>query len=111
MLEKVAIKNKRAMVEGYRVGVKTGTARKIENGHYVNKYVAFTAGIAPISDPRYALVILINDPKAGQYYGGAVSAPVFSNIMVMHYVRMVLRQMQNQQKNSKTHCSLKRSKT
>ncbi|MBF1221102.1 MAG: peptidoglycan synthase, partial [Haemophilus parainfluenzae] len=58
-----------------------GTARKIENGHYVNKYVAFTAGIAPISDPRYALVILINDPKAGQYYGGAVSAPVFSSIM------------------------------
>lgn len=81
ILEKVAIKNKRAMVEGYRVGVKTGTARKIENGHYVNKYVAFTAGIAPISDPRYALVILINDPKAGEYYGGAVSAPVFSNIM------------------------------
>ena len=81
MLEKVAIKNKRAMVEGYRVGVKTGTARKIENGRYVNKYVAFTAGIAPISDPRYALVILINDPKAGQYYGGAVSAPVFSSIM------------------------------
>ena len=81
ILEKVAIKNKRAMVEGYRVGVKTGTARKLENGHYVNKYVAFTAGIAPISDPRYALVILINDPKAGEYYGGAVSAPVFSSIM------------------------------
>lgn len=81
MLEKVAIKNKRAMVEGYRVGVKTGTARKIENGRYVNKYVAFTAGVAPISDPRYALIILINDPKAGQYYGGAVSAPVFSSIM------------------------------
>ncbi|BBF02499.1 peptidoglycan synthase FtsI [Haemophilus influenzae] len=81
ILEKVAIKNKRAMVEGYRVGVKTGTARKIENGHYVKKYVAFTAGIAPISDPRYALVILINDPKAGEYYGGAVSAPVFSSIM------------------------------
>lgn len=81
MLEKVAVKNKRAMVDGYRVGVKTGTARKIEDGRYVNKYVAFTAGIAPISDPRYALVILINDPKAGQYYGGAVSAPVFSSIM------------------------------
>ncbi|GBK73807.1 peptidoglycan synthase FtsI [Haemophilus influenzae] len=81
ILEKVAIKNKRAMVEGYRVGVKTGTARKIENGHYVKKYVAFTAGIAPISDPRYALVILINDPKAGEYYGGALSAPVFSSIM------------------------------
>ena len=81
ILEKVAIKNKRAMVEGYRVGVKTGTARKIEDGRYVNKYVAFTAGIAPISDPRYALVILINNPTAGAYYGGAVSAPVFSSIM------------------------------
>lgn len=81
MMEKVAIKNGRAMVEGYRVGIKTGTAKKLENGRYVDKYVAYTAGIAPITDPRYALVVLINDPKAGQYYGGAVSAPVFSNIM------------------------------
>ncbi|PJG82995.1 peptidoglycan glycosyltransferase FtsI [Caviibacterium pharyngocola] len=81
MMEKVAIKNKRAMVEGYRVGVKTGTAKKLENGRYVDKYIAYTAGVAPISDPRYALIVLINDPKAGQYYGGAVSAPVFSSIM------------------------------
>ncbi|WP_109083032.1 peptidoglycan glycosyltransferase FtsI [Aggregatibacter kilianii] len=81
MMEKVAIKNGRAMVEGYRVGIKTGTAKKLENGRYVDKYVAYTAGIAPITDPRYALVVLINDPKAGQYYGGAVSAPIFSNIM------------------------------
>ncbi len=81
MLEKVAIKNKRAMVEGYRVGIKTGTAKKLENGRYVDKYIAYTVGIAPISDPRYALVVLINEPKAGSYYGGAISAPVFSNIM------------------------------
>ncbi|RDE85071.1 peptidoglycan glycosyltransferase FtsI [Aggregatibacter aphrophilus] len=81
MMEKVAIKNGRAMVEGYRVGIKTGTAKKLENGRYVDKYVAYTAGIAPITDPRYALVVLINDPKAGQYYGGAVSTPIFSNIM------------------------------
>lgn len=81
MLEKVAIKNKRAMVEGYRVGIKTGTAKKLENGRYVDKYVAYTVGIAPISDPRYALVVLINEPKAGSYYGRAISAPVFSNIM------------------------------
>ncbi|WP_373098918.1 MULTISPECIES: peptidoglycan glycosyltransferase FtsI [Pasteurellaceae] len=81
MMEKVAIKNKRAMVDGYRVGVKTGTAKKLENGRYVDKYIAYTAGVAPISDPRYALIVLINDPKAGQYYGGAVSAPVFSSIM------------------------------
>lgn len=81
MMEKVAIKNKRAMVEGYRVGIKTGTAKKLEKGRYVDKYIAYTAGIAPVSNPRYALIVLINDPKAGQYYGGAVSAPLFSNIM------------------------------
>ncbi|HIF5499502.1 TPA: peptidoglycan glycosyltransferase FtsI [Pasteurella multocida] len=81
MMEKVAIKNKKAMVEGYRVGIKTGTAKKLENGRYVDKYIAYTAGVAPISDPRYALIVLINDPKAGQYYGGAISAPVFSSIM------------------------------
>lgn len=71
----------RAMVDGYRVAVKTGTARKLENGKYVEKYLAYTAGIAPASDPRYALVVLINEPKAGNYYGGAVSAPLFSKIM------------------------------
>lgn len=81
MMEKVAIKNGRAMVDGYRVAIKTGTAKKLENGRYVDKYMAYTAGLAPVSDPRFALVILIDEPKAGQYYGGAVSAPVFSNIM------------------------------
>lgn len=81
IMEKVAIKNKHAMVEGYRVAIKTGTAKKIEKGRYVDKYMAYTAGIAPVTDPRFALVILIDEPKAGQYYGGAVSAPVFSAIM------------------------------
>lgn len=81
IMEKVAIKNKHAMVEGYRVAIKTGTAKKIEKGRYVDKYMSYTAGIAPVTDPRFALVILIDEPKAGQYYGGAVSAPVFSAIM------------------------------
>nr|WP_273391565.1 penicillin-binding transpeptidase domain-containing protein [Actinobacillus porcinus] len=81
IMEKVAIKNKRALVEGYRVAIKTGTAKKIEKGRYVDKYMSYTAGIAPVTDPRFALVILIDEPKAGQYYGGAVSAPVFSAIM------------------------------
>lgn len=81
IMEKVAIKNKHAMVEGYRVAIKTGTAKKIEKGRYVDKYMAYTAGIAPVTDPRFALVILIDEPKAGQYYGGAISAPVFSAIM------------------------------
>ena len=70
-----------AAVKGYRVAVKTGTAKKIENGKYVDKYIAYTAGFAPASNPRYALVVLINEPRGEKYYGGAISAPVFSKIM------------------------------
>ncbi|MCT8567107.1 cell division protein FtsI [Glaesserella parasuis] len=84
MMESVAQKGEggqRAMVDGYRVAVKTGTVRKLEKGQYVKKYFAYTAGIAPASDPRFALVVLINKPKAGAYYGGAISAPLFSSIM------------------------------
>ncbi|WP_423972647.1 penicillin-binding transpeptidase domain-containing protein [Glaesserella parasuis] len=84
MMESVAQKGEggqRAMVDGYRVAVKTGTVRKLEKGQYVKKYFAYTAGIAPASNPRFALVVLINKPKAGNYYGGAISAPLFSSIM------------------------------
>lgn len=84
MMESVAQKGEggqHAAVEGYRVAVKTGTARKLEKGQYVEKYIAYTAGVAPASDPRYSLVVIINEPKAGNYYGGAVSAPLFSKIM------------------------------
>ncbi|MDG6273174.1 penicillin-binding transpeptidase domain-containing protein [Glaesserella parasuis] len=84
MMESVAQKGEggqRAMVDGYRVAVKTGTVRKLEKGQYVKKHFAYTAGIAPASNPRFALVVLINEPKAGNYYGGAVSAPLFSSIM------------------------------
>ncbi|MDG6831509.1 penicillin-binding transpeptidase domain-containing protein [Glaesserella parasuis] len=84
MMESVAQKGEggqRAMVDGYRVAVKTGTVRKLEKGQYVKKYFAYAAGIAPASNPRFALVVLINEPKAGNYYGGAVSAPLFSKIM------------------------------
>ncbi|QBQ63318.1 cell division protein FtsI [Actinobacillus indolicus] len=84
MMESVAQKGEggqRAMVDGYRVAVKTGTARKLEKGQYVKKHLAYTAGIAPASNPRFALVVLLNEPKAGNYYGGAVSAPLFSSIM------------------------------
>ncbi|MDP0133324.1 penicillin-binding transpeptidase domain-containing protein [Glaesserella parasuis] len=84
MMESVAQKGEggqRAMVDGYRVAVKTGTVRKLEKGQYVKKHFAYTAGIAPASNSRFALVVLINEPKAGNYYGGAVSAPLFSSIM------------------------------
>lgn len=84
MMESVAAKGEggaRAAVDGYRVAIKTGTARKLKKGQYVKKHIAYTAGIAPASDPRFALVVLINEPKAGAYYGGAISAPLFSSIM------------------------------
>ena len=84
MMESVAQKGEggqQAMIDGYRVAVKTGTARKLEKWQYVEKYLAYTAGLAPASNPRFALVVLINEPKAGKYYGGAVSAPLFSKIM------------------------------
>ncbi|TCV99990.1 peptidoglycan glycosyltransferase FtsI [Biostraticola tofi] len=85
MMESVALPGGggiKAAVRDYRVAVKTGTAKKIgPDGRYVDKYVAYTAGIAPASRPRFALVVVIDNPQAGQYYGGAVSAPVFSTIM------------------------------
>ncbi len=72
----------KAAIKGYRIAVKTGTSKKVgSNGHYINKYIAYTVGIAPVSKPRFTLVVMINDPKGNNYYGGIVSAPVFSNIM------------------------------
>ena len=50
------------------------------DGKYVNRYIAYTAGVAPASN-RFALVVVINDPQGGKYYGGAISAPVFGAIM------------------------------
>lgn len=85
MMESVALPGGggvKAAVHGYRVAVKTGTAKKIDaGGKYVDKYIAYTAGVAPASNPRFALAVVINNPSNGKYYGGAVSAPVFSQIM------------------------------
>lgn len=72
---------KKARIKGYRVAGKTGTARKAENGSYGNDYVGFFAGLAPVSNPRVACVVLINEPKGDEYYGGDVAAPVFSAVV------------------------------
>ena len=74
---------KRAKVPGYRVGGKTGTVHKVSaNGGYEDhKYTAIFAGLAPIENPRIALVIVVDDPKGDQYYGGQVAAPIFSRVM------------------------------
>ena len=72
---------RKARVPGYRVGGKTGTVHKVGPGGYEkHKYVALFAGIAPADDPRIVTVVVINDPKGDRYGGGAVAAPVFSEM-------------------------------
>jgi cell division protein FtsI (penicillin-binding protein 3) len=71
----------KAQVIGYRVAGKTGTAHKLEGrGYAPNKYVSSFVGFAPASAPRLIIAVMIDEPAGGQYYGGAVAAPVFSNV-------------------------------
>ena len=70
-----------AQVAGYRVAGKTGTAHKLEGHHYSNRYVASFVGFAPVSAPRLIIAVMIDEPSNGQYYGGLVAAPVFSQVM------------------------------
>ncbi|MBB5877047.1 MULTISPECIES: penicillin-binding transpeptidase domain-containing protein [unclassified Xanthomonas] len=73
---------KGAAILGYHVAGKTGTARKAGPGGYERgHYNALFAGLVPASNPRFATVIVINDPQGAKYYGGLVSAPVFHNVM------------------------------
>lgn len=71
-----------ARVTGYRVAGKTGTVKKAVAGGYAeNRYQALFAGIAPASQPRLVMVVVVDEPSRDQYYGGAVAAPVFSRVM------------------------------
>ena len=86
MLENVVSRDGTALkasIAGFRVAGKTGTVKKIgaHGGYTDNKYLALFAGMAPASDPRLVMVVMIDEPSAGAYYGGAVSAPVFSSVM------------------------------
>lgn len=83
MLEMAAGPNGTApqsQVQGFSVAGKTGTAHKQANGRYIDKYVSSFVGLAPVSDPRIIVAVMIDEPNAGQYYGGLVAAPVFSQI-------------------------------
>ncbi|MBK9594343.1 MAG: penicillin-binding protein 2 [Rhodocyclales bacterium] len=71
----------KAQIPGYRVAGKTGTAHKLEGGSYADRYVAVFVGFAPVSDPRLVVAVMIDEPSAGQYYGGEVAAPVFAQVM------------------------------
>ena len=70
-----------AQVAGYRVAGKTGTAHKLQNGRYVDKYVASFVGMAPASDPRLIVAVMVDDPGSKEHFGGQVAAPAFSSVM------------------------------
>jgi cell division protein FtsI (penicillin-binding protein 3) len=70
-----------AQITGYRVAGKTGTAHKLESGKYVDRYIASFIGMAPASDPRLIVAVMIDEPGGTLYYGGQVAAPAFGNVM------------------------------
>lgn len=71
-----------AQINGYRVAGKTGTAHKLIDGQYAKKhYISTFVGYAPASNPRLIIAVMIDEPSAGKYFGGAVAAPVFSKVM------------------------------
>ena len=79
----------KAQTVGYSVGGKSGTAHKqVGKGYASNKYRSWFTGMAPIDQPRIVVAVMIDEPSAGQYYGGAVAAPVFSEV-----VQQTLRMM------------------
>jgi cell division protein FtsI (penicillin-binding protein 3) len=72
----------RGMVAGYRVAGKTGTVRKNANGSYIEgHHQAVFIGMLPAEHPRLVSLVMIDDPAGDDYYGGAVSAPVFARVM------------------------------
>ncbi len=72
----------RAQTVGYSVGGKSGTARKQQGkGYAAGKYRAWFAGMAPIEQPRVIVAVMVDEPSNGTFYGGAVAAPVFSEVV------------------------------
>jgi cell division protein FtsI (penicillin-binding protein 3) len=78
----------KAQAVGYSVGGKTGTARKQEGKTYTTKYRSWFVGLAPVSNPRIVVAVMVDEPSKGQYFGGEVAAPVFSQV-----VQQTLRMM------------------
>jgi cell division protein FtsI (penicillin-binding protein 3) len=79
----------KAQTLGYSVGGKSGTAHKQEGkGYAANKYRSWFTGMAPIDSPRVIVAVMLDEPTAGQYFGGAVAAPVFSEV-VQHSLRLM----------------------
>lgn len=80
----------RAGVDGYRIGGKTGTAQKVgDKGYEPGKYIASFVGVAPIDDPQFAILVIVDEPK-GSIYGGSVAAPVAHDVLaeVFNYMEI-----------------------
>lgn len=72
----------KAFVDGYRIGGKTGTAQKAQNGHYLeNNYILSFVGFAPADDPQLVVYVAVDNPKGTVQFGGQVTAPIVGNIM------------------------------
>jgi cell division protein FtsI (penicillin-binding protein 3) len=71
----------KAKVSGFLVSGKTGTSRKSVNGVYTHQYIGVFAGIIPADNPKFVMVVEINNPKGAVYYGGDIAAPVFAEVM------------------------------
>ncbi|HKQ31550.1 MAG TPA: penicillin-binding protein 2 [Burkholderiales bacterium] len=72
----------RAQVADYRIAGKTGTVRKLTpTGYSEEQYLSWFAGFAPVSDPRLVMVVMVDEPRGGSYYGGDIAAPVFGRVM------------------------------
>jgi len=71
-----------AYIEGYRIGGKTGTAQKVNNGIYMTgNYIVSFIGFLPVDDPEAVVYVAIDNPKGITQYGGTVSAPIARSIM------------------------------
>jgi cell division protein FtsI (penicillin-binding protein 3) len=81
MLEQVVENGvRRAKVNGYRIGGKTGTVQIYSSGYSNKSHNGIFVGIAPISEPRIVTAVIVNEPGGDQFYGGQVAAPIFSSI-------------------------------
>ncbi len=84
MLERVVVEGtgKRAGIDGFRVAGKTGTTHKNTRGEYAsNRYLSLFVGFAPVSNPRLVAAVMLDEPSGQEYFGGAVAAPIFSEMM------------------------------
>ena len=71
------------MIDGYSVGGKTGTVHKVKaggGGYDSDRYMSVFAGLSPVENPRLVTVVVIDEPREGDYFGGLVAAPVFSEV-------------------------------